>query len=316
MNICMIGGAGFIGMNLAIAFSKDIRNLITIVDTDERFLLAKGLSGKKNVVFRKSLYRCDSDFDQQVTGQDIIFHLASTNIPGDSNHSISDELEADIITTAKLLDACVRQKVGKVVFISSGGAVYGKGGNGPMDEEMPTYPITSYGIQKITIEKMLYLYQYQYGLDYSVIRLANPYGPYQRPNGRLGVITTFIYKALTDGSLEVYGDGSVVRDFIYIDDAIEGICNITTKKSTFPVYNLGTGKGISINSIIMTIKKNIRSNLQVRYLDSRNTDVPVNYLNIGRYENEFGKIDFTSLETGIEKTADFLREYYCSSILI
>ena len=214
MKIALIGGAGFIGTNLALQLS--LTDEVTVIDRDEKFFLTlKALKVPLN--FKVGNFSLDADFDAQVAGQDIVYHLASTVIPGNSNRNIGEELEANVVVTCKLLDACVRQKVKKIVFISSGGAVYGKKGKCPVEEDMVTYPISSYGIQKITIEKLLYLYRYQERLDYRIIRLANPYGPYQRPNGKLGVVTTFVYKALTDGILEVYGDGTVVRDFIYIE---------------------------------------------------------------------------------------------------
>ena len=239
----------------------------------------------------------------------MIYHLASTTIPGTSNQHIPEELDSNVTVTARLFDACVKQKVKKVIFISSGGTVYGKKGKCPIEENMVTYPISSYGIQKLAIEKMLYLYRYQFGLDYRIIRLANPYGPYQRPNGRLGVVTTFIYKAMTDGRLEVYGDGTVVRDFIYIDDAVKGIINIADGDCEYRVFNLGSGKGTSVNQVIDSIKKIVRDDICVEYESSRSGDVPENYLDISRYEKYYGKLDPMSLEEGIKRTMDFLKEY-------
>lgn len=304
MKIALIGGAGFIGTNLAISLSKD--NDVKIVDRNEAFFnTLKSLN--LPLQFQEAPFSIDADFDFQVKGQDVIYHLASTVIPGNSNKDIAAELEANVIVTCKLLDACVRQNVKKVVFISSGGAIYGKKGVCPIREDMVTYPITSYGVQKLAIEKLLYLYRYQKGLDYRIIRLANPYGPYQRPNGQLGVVTTFVYKALTSGRLEVYGDGSVVRDFIYIDDAVRGIRNIVDGENEIRVYNLGSGKGTSVNDVIAAIKQAVRENLQVHYIASRSTDVPVNFLDISRYESTYGKLNPIDLEVGIRRTAEFMK---------
>jgi UDP-glucose 4-epimerase len=249
-----------------------------------------------------------ANFDSQIAGQDVVYHLASTVIPGNSNQDIGAELEANVIVTCKLLDACVRQNVKKVVFISSGGAIYGKKGICPIKEDTVTYPITSYGVQKLTIEKLLYLYRYQEGLDYRIIRLANPYGPYQRPNGKLGVVTTFVYKALTSGRLEVYGDGSVVRDFIYIEDAVRGIQKIVDGENDIRVFNLGSGRGTSVNQVIDVIKKTVRSDLSVSYIAGRTTDVPMNYLDISRYERIFGTLNPIELEDGINLTAEFMKQ--------
>ncbi|MEI3520251.1 MAG: NAD-dependent epimerase/dehydratase family protein [Anaerosacchariphilus sp.] len=304
MKIALIGGAGFIGTNLALQLS--LTDEVTVIDRDEKFFLTlKALKVPLN--FKVGNFSLDADFDAQVAGQDIVYHLASTVIPGNSNRNIGEELEANVVVTCKLLDACVRQKVKKIVFISSGGAVYGKKGKCPVEEDMVTYPISSYGIQKITIEKLLYLYRYQERLDYRIIRLANPYGPYQRPNGKLGVVTTFVYKALTDGILEVYGDGTVVRDFIYIEDAVRGIKNIVEGESELRVFNLGSGKGTSVNEVIEAIKNSVRKDLKVNYIAARPTDVPENYLDIRRYEKAYGKLKPICLQEGIKKTAEFMK---------
>lgn len=305
MKIALVGGAGFIGINLAIDLAKS--NEVTVIDRDIAFFeTLKALN--LPIHYLIAPFSIDTDFDSQVAEQDVVYHLASTIIPGTSNIDIAAELEANVIVTAKLLDACVRQKVKKVVFISSGGAIYGKKGICPIPEDMVTYPITSYGVQKLAIEKVLYLYRYQKGLDYRIIRLANPYGPYQRPNGKLGVITTFVYKTLMGEELQVYGDGSVIRDFIYIDDVVRAINNIVNGENEIRVFNLGSGRGTSINEVIATIRCTIDNKVRVRYFNGRNTDVPINYLDISRYENAYGKLNPTSLEEGVIRTADFMKK--------
>lgn len=305
MKACLIGGAGFLGTNLAIHLSQT--DEVTVIDRDEKFFTTlKSLN--LPIHYKTASFNIDSDFDSQVEGQDIVYHLASTVIPGNSNYDIGAEIDANVVVTCHLLDACVRQGIKKVVFISSGGAIYGKKGTCPIQEDMVTYPISSYGVQKLAIEKLLYLYRYQKDLDYRIIRLANPYGPYQRPNGKLGVVTTFVYKALTSGRLEVYGDGSVVRDFIYIEDAMRGILKIVNGENNVRIFNLGSGKGTSVNQVIEAIRRTIRSDLAVEYIAGRTTDVPVNYLDISRYEGIYGKLDPMDLEDGIKKTADFMKQ--------
>lgn len=305
MKVCLIGGAGFLGTNLAIHLSQT--DEVTVIDRDEKFFTTlKSLN--LPIHYKTASFNIDSDFDSQVEGQDIVYHLASTVIPGNSNYDIGAEIDANVVITCHLLDACVRQGIKKVVFISSGGAVYGKKGTCPIQEDMVTYPISSYGVQKLAIEKLLYLYRYQKDLDYRIIRLANPYGPYQRPNGKLGVVTTFVYKALTSGRLEVYGDGSVVRDFIYIEDAMRGILKIVNGENDVRVFNLGSGKGTSVNQVIEAIRRTICSDLAVEYIAGRTTDVPVNYLDISRYEDIYGKLDPLGLDDGIKKTADFMKQ--------
>ncbi len=243
--------------------------------------------------------------------QDVVFHLVSTVIPTNSNQHITQDIKANIVFSSVLFESCIRYKVKKVIFISSGGTVYGKDVSCPISEDMPTNPITSYGIQKLTIEKLLFLYNYMYGLDYRIIRLSNPYGPYQRPNGLLGAVTTFTYNALKGKPILVYGDGSVIRDFIYIDDVIKGIVNISNNETKYKVYNLGSGSGTSIKTLLNTVSSALSCSLNLIYKESRPVDVPVNYLNISRYEQEFGTLNSISLTEGIKKTAKFFKERGC-----
>lgn len=149
-----------------------------------------------------------------------------------------------------------------------------------------------------------------YGLDYRIIRLANPYGPYQRPNGVLGAVTTFTYKALKGDKIVVYGDGSVVRDFIYIDDAIRAIMKIVNGENKHHTFNLGCGYGTSIKQLLDTISAVLDIELNVAYEEERKVDVPVNYLDISRYEKYYGALNPISLREGIIKTADFMKKNY------
>lgn len=310
MNYIILGAAGFIGVNLTKQLSKEHENRITVVDRDLKFFEPLRRLELTNVSYEESSLSVDEDFESLLKGQEVVFHLVSTTFPTTSNQAIAQELEANVIMTTKLLEACVKTQVKKVVFISSGGTVYGKETKCPLREDTPTNPISSYGVQKLTIEKLLYLYNYMYGLDYRVARLANPYGPYQRPNGLLGAATTFTFKALMNEEINVYGDGSVVRDYIYIDDAIRGILNIMTEGARHRVYNIGCGYGTSIKELLEIIQEVLGKELAINYLDGRKVDVPVNYLNIERYEKEFGSLNSISLREGIKKTAEFLSDNY------
>lgn len=311
MNIVILGAAGFIGTNLLIELAKNSENCITAVDKNLIYFSHLKNLNLVNVLFKESSLGVDSDYDSLVSGADIVYHLISTTVPTTSNQHITQELQSNVILSSNLFEACVRKKVKKVVFISSGGTVYGKEHNCPLNEDSPTNPITAYGIQKITIEKLMYLYKYMYNLDYRIIRLANPYGPYQRPNGILGAVTTFVYKALAGEAIDVYGDGSVIRDFIFIDDAVRAMQKIVNGDEMFKTYNLGCGYGTSIKQVLDCVRKTLGIDLVINYKESRKVDVPVNYLDIHRYETAFGALNPTSLEEGIKKTASFMKKFYC-----
>lgn len=310
MKILLLGAAGFIGMNLTIELAKKTEDEITLVDRSKAFFKPIVSMDLKNVHILEADLTVDMDFDSILKDQEVVYHLVSTTVPTTSNQHISQELVSNVIFSANLFEACIRCGVKKVVFVSSGGTVYGKEVDCPLKEKTATNPISSYGVQKITIEKLLYLYRYMYGLDYRIIRLANPYGPYQRPNGVLGAVTTFTYKALKGDEITVYGDGSVVRDFIYIDDAIRAIMKIVNGENKHRTFNLGCGYGTSIKQVLETIEKALGIKLNVSYLEGRKVDVPVNYLDISRYEKYYGALNPISLEDGIRKTADFMKKEY------
>ena len=310
MNIILLGAAGFIGTNLTLALAKQPENRITVVSRRRASFAAVDALALPNVRFAECDLVSEPDFSHLLEGQDVVYHLLSTTVPTTSNLRISEELNANVVLSAKLFEACAARGVKKVVFFSSGGTVYGKAVSCPLREDTPTDPITSYGIQKLTIEKLLYLYHHMYGFDYRVIRLANPYGPWQRPNGVLGAVTTFTYKALAREPITVYGDGSVVRDFIYIDDAVRGILSIVDGDASHRVYNLGSGRGTSIREVLDTIRRELDVEPEIIWRDARPVDVPVNYLDIGRFEAAFGALNPIPLEAGIRKTAEFLKNHY------
>lgn len=310
MKILLLGAAGFIGTNLTIELAKKTEDEITLVDRSKAFFKPIVSMDLKNVHILEADLTVDMDFDSILKDQEVVYHLVSTTVPTTSNQHISQELVSNVIFSANLFEACIRCGVKKVVFVSSGGTVYGKEVDCPLKEKTATNPISSYGVQKITIEKLLYLYRYMYGLDYRIIRLANPYGPYQRPNGVLGAVTTFTYKALKGDEITVYGDGSVVRDFIYIDDAIRAIMKIVNGENKHRTFNLGCGYGTSIKQVLETIEKALGIKLNVSYLEGRKVDVPVNYLDISRYEKYYGALNPISLEDGIRKAADFMKKEY------
>lgn len=308
MNIILLGAAGFIGTNLTMKLAENRADKITLVDKDINFFRSINRMKFENVRMKQAAFDEATDFNRLLKGQDILYHLASTTVPSTSNQQIPQELAGNVIVTAKMLDACVSCGIRKVIFLSSGGTVYGREESCPLSENTLTNPINAYGIQKVTIEKLLYLYHYIYGLDYRVVRLANPYGPYQRPNGILGAVTTFTYQALRGEEIIVYGDGSVIRDYIYIDDAVRAILKIAAGESKFKTFNLGCGYGTSLKQVLETIGQTLQMTMFVEYKQGRKVDVPVNYLDISRYESTYGPLKPLPLNHGILRTAEFMRD--------
>lgn len=306
-----MGAAGFIGTNLALALLKmnSLEKLTEILLVDEKMEYFQDCPIKYEARVKLSICQFgeDTDFINLMKENDIVYHLISTTTPTNSNQHISNEITENIAITVNLLEACVKRKINRIIFISSGGTVYGDA-ECPIPETAETNPITTYGIQKLTIEKMLFLYNYMYGLEYRIARLSNPYGPYQRPNGRLGVITMFTDCALRGKKVVVYGDGSVVRDYIYIDDAITAILNISFYHCKYRIYNVGSGIGLSIKEVLYEIMNVLNVNIDIEHTQSRNVDLKMNYIDPTRYESEFGEVSRVELSEGVKKTALFLKK--------
>lgn len=308
MNALILGAAGFIGTNLV----KKLKNIYKITAYDYNLSalehLYKLAGGDIDIISGDLLH--DSNLKEILRKQNVIYHLVSTTIPATSNKNISQEICDNVESMAKFLDICSVCNVNKIVFLSSGGTVYGMQESFPIKENAKEYPISSYGIQKLMNEKLLYLYHHIYGINYRIIRLSNPYGPYQNPKGAQGIVTKTIYKALKGERINVFGDGSTVRDYLYIDDAINAIINIAEGDAKDVLFNVGCGVGTSLTELFQMIEKNLGLSLQLSYLPNRTVDVPVNYLDVEKYKSYYGEISGTGLEEGIKKTADYLQKVY------
>lgn len=294
MNYLILGASGFIGQHLT-------RTLLAeghLVRGFDRYCHNE-LSDAR-LTFVEGIFSPNYDFESLVDGQDIVFHLISTTLPS-MQVPFAQEIEENLFSTLALLDACVKKQVKRVIFISSGGTVYGQSAHQPFKESSETNPIASYGIQKLMIEKYLHLYYHKYGLDYRIVRLSNPYGPGQNPKGAVGAITVFLDRALANEEITIFGDGTSVRDYIYIDDTIRGLINIATSESQEKVYNLGSGQGTSLLTILSEIETLLGRPVKTHFLPKRDSDVTYSVLETMRYQKAFPQHTMLPLREGIRR---------------
>lgn len=243
-----------------------------------------------------------------LSGVDTVFHLINTTLPKTSNDDPAFDVQSNVVETLFLLEQCVAKKIRKIVFASSGGTVYGKPLALPISENSPTEPECSYGITKLTIEKYLALFHQLYGLNYTIVRPSNPYGSRQNPSGIQGAISVFLGRLARSQPIEVWGDGDVVRDYIYIEDLVLGIYKASTTVSDERIFNLGSGTGHSLNQIIHVIRKVTGLEPAVEYKPMRSFDIPQIYLDITRAGKELAWHPGTTLEAGIKETWAFILE--------
>jgi len=260
-----------------------------------------------NVEWTEGDFVNQEDLEPAISGCDIIYHLVSTTLPKSSNNNPVYDIETNVIGTLRLLDLA-RKKNKKIIFVSSGGTVYGIPEETPIRESHPTDPVCSYGITKLAIEKYLALYHRLYGLDYCVIRPSNPYGEKQRVTGAQGAVAVFLHKALRNEPIEIWGDGTVVRDFIYVGDLITAFVKALTYTGEHRIFNIGSGQGRSLNEVLAAIGALMGKEVRCTYTPSRSFDVPSNVLDISLASRFLDWAPKTSFQEGLSRTLTWIVE--------
>jgi len=264
--------------------------------------------GRASARFRHIMEKLESfegDFfrgDELVSalrGCEYVFHLIGTTVPATSNRDPVFDVESNVVGTLRLLEACRQAGVRKVIFSSSGGTVYGEAGDQPIPETHPTEPRSSYGITKLAIEKYLALFNHLHGLNYTILRMGNVYGPRLPVSGEQGVVGAFLARLKLDQPLVIYGDGLITRDYVYVKDVARAFRAAMGQSSPLQVFNIGTGVGTSLNELVVVMEKVTERRAQVVRQPARSVDVAVNILNPTRARQHLGWQPATSLETGL-----------------
>ena len=243
---------------------------------------------------------------EALEGAQVVFHLASGSLPQSSNRDPQADVHVNLLGSLNLLEAARLNGVKRLIMVSSGGTVYGVPQAVPISEAHPTDPICSYGITKLAIEKYVALYRLLHGLDGLVLRVANPFGPRQRLDAAQGVVPVFLGKALRHEPLQIWGDGSTVRDFLDVSDVVEALLAAAKYQGDQCVFNIGSGQGLSLNQLIALLEVQLNRSLEVEYLPSRGCDVPTNVLCIDRAKEALGWTPQISVADGLKRLCDSL----------
>lgn len=244
---------------------------------------------------------------QHLKKTDIVIHIAWTTVPKTASENPIYDAQTNIIGSIHLLEAAVEAKVKKVVFVSTGGALYGIPQYTPIDEQHPIQPISAYGISKMAFERYLHFFYQNKGLDYSIFRIANAYGTRQNLTKNQGVIGIWLQKIQQNQAIEIWGTGEVIRDYIYVTDVAKCIVSSLFYQGAQKVFNVGSGVGYSLNEILAVCQKVSQKHPKIHYLESRSFDVPVNILSIQHAQEVLNWQPLTSIEEGIKKTWDWLQ---------
>jgi UDP-glucose 4-epimerase len=240
-------------------------------------------------------------------GVQVVFHLLGGSIPAIAERHPVDDLRTNATTSVELLELCRAAGVRRIVFISSGGTVYGVPRRLPIAEDHPTDPISAYGIHKLLVEKHLGLQAHRHGLQSVVLRAANPYGPFQSPERGQGVIAALIARRLAHQPVEIWGDGRVVRDFLHVDDLVEAMLRAASYDGPHRVLNVGSGVGRSILEVVASIDTILGlEGAEILHKPGRDVDVPANVLDVSLIHREFGWMARTDWHQGLRRTAAWL----------
>lgn len=305
MKILILGASGFLGSNLLEELVDDDKYYIITFDLGLRKVL-KNLV-KDNIKFYFGNFNNEKDIRNIFDSNDIhiVIHLISTTIPSTSNNDITHDIDSNLISTVRLLEIMREYKVLKIIFLSSGGTIYGIPENLPVMEEASTNPICSHGIVKLTIEKYILLYNYLYGFDYLILRVANLYGE-NHSSAELGLINVVLRKLIKNEDIKIWGDGSIIRDYVYVKDLTRIIKLLIEKNIWNQTLNIGTGEGHSINEILNLIRERINY-FNVEYLSFRKFDIPNLVLSNTKLRSIID-FNFTHIEEGIIKTYNWIKK--------
>lgn len=291
--ILVIGGCGFIGSHIVDALIAQGHHLRVLDMRPEAFR-----SPLPGVEYVKGSFLCEEALEAALRDVDAVIHTVSTTVPATSNQDPKGDIEDNLVGTVRLLQVMRRNQVRKLVFLSSGGTIYGIPHAEMVSEDHPTKPISSYGIVKLAIENYLHMEHMLHGLNYIALRAANPYGPRQGRAGLQGIIGTYLWKVASGDPVEIWGDGSVVRDFIAVQDLAEATA-MALEASINGCFNIGSGEGASVKEIVELTARITGRDIKPIYKPGRGFDVPRIVLDISRIRNAICWKPKTRLEAGI-----------------
>lgn len=304
MKILVTGGAGFIGSNIVDAL---------IWNGHEVAIIDNLSTGKEESINPKAnFFHVDiTDFEAlesvfQSFKPEIVFHVAAQIDVRKSLEDPSFDAETNVVGSVNLFSLCVQYGVIRIVFSSTGGALYGEPKELPAKEDSPIQPLSPYGISKYCTEQYLNYFKRLYGLERVILRYGNVYGPRQDPLGEAGVIAIFTNKILRGEPPTVFGDGSQTRDYVFVEDVVRAnLLSITGKEG---VYNIGTGIETSVNQIIQLFSKILKKEIKPMYTQPRKGEVFRISLDSEKAKKELGFSVRYNLEQGLMKTIDWYKE--------
>lgn len=304
MRCVILGGAGFLARHVGHAMALAGYEVWSVDKARlPQTASLSWLSGQVTTDF--------SDVDawlEPCQGADVVVHLASDTVPATANSDPVLDAQSNLLGTLRLLVGLQEKSPSSMLlFASSGGAVYGIPQSVPLGEDHQTVPIGAYGVTKMAIEHHLRIAESLSGLPHRILRLSNPYGEFQRPVAIQGVIAVFANNALNKRPMDIWGDGSVIRDFVYAADVGRAFVAAAQYQGRARIFNIGGGAGYSVNHIIEVLEHLVGHSIARRTHPARPFDPPINVLDIRRAKEQLNWQPTVAFEEGVAKTLAWLR---------
>jgi UDP-glucose 4-epimerase len=306
MRILVTGGAGFIGSHTVDALVATGSHEVSVVDN-----LSAGKRDQINpgTRFHQADIR-DAAEVGRIIGEErpeVIVHFAAQM---DVRRSVADpafDAQVNLVGFLNLMEAARQHGLRRVVFSSTGGAIYGEQDTFPADESHPCRPVSPYGVAKFSTESYLFFYKAQYGIDYAAMRYANVYGPRQDPHGEAGVVAIFCGRLLEDKPVTIFGDGKQTRDYVYVGDVVRANVAAVTASATGPI-NVGTGIETDVNQLYRALAAAAGSDRPPTYAPARLGEQSRSVIAAARAKRELGWSPQVTIEEGLRRTYDFFKE--------
>lgn len=304
MKILVTGGAGFIGSHISDAL---------VEAGHEVHVLDNLSSGKRDQVPADATFYqldiCDPDLEslfERERFEVLVHHAAQMDV----RRSVANpqfDAQINVIGFLNLMEAGQKNGLKKVIFASTGGAIYGEPDFAPQDESHALRPLSPYGITKLTTEKYLYYYQQQYGIDYVALRYANIYGPRQNPHGEAGVVAIFTQRMLAGVQPIIYGDGKQTRDFVYVGDVVRANLSALDFDGS-DIINIGTAKETDVNELYRIIRNLIDPNVPEIHEAGKPGEQRRSVLSYNRATGQLGWKPEVAIEEGLHKTVAWFKK--------
>jgi UDP-glucose 4-epimerase len=304
VRILVTGGAGFIGSNVAdrfVALGHEVAVLDDLSSGRREFVPSGARLFEADVTDSAAVERCFAEFRPEIVDH----HAAQIDVRRSVDEPAYDA-RVNILGGLTLLQACTRHGARKFVYASTGGALYGEGRTLPATEDHPVNPESPYGASKHALEHYLYLWKLLHGLDYTVLRYPNVYGPRQNPHGEAGVNAIFIGLMLEGKRPRIFGTGEQLRDYVYVADIVEANV-LALERGSGEMVNIGTGAGTSVNQIFRELKIILGFAGEPLYEAPRPGEVQRIYLDASRAKRVLGWEPRTSFREGLTKTVEWAR---------